>query len=200
MKPAPLLSLSLLLACNPEPRDTQSDTTVEPPGTAVVLVAAGYTTQQGPPDDPDAISEATTAIWNTQAYADRLVEKLQDRDVDAAVVDWVDCKDLSCLHVPDESSTSDLAIFAGPTHWGVFPDQIRDLPPAIAELSPPPGVCSALNSYETAGEYAVTSFLADLEELGLATVQGLALEGGVTQTEEHVDAELEGFVGRLMGD
>ncbi len=200
MKPALSLFLSLASACNPEPQDTQPDTTVQAPGTAIVLVAAGYTAQQGPPDDPDAISEATTNVWNTQAFADRLVDMLQDRDVDTTAVDWIDCKDLACLHVPDASVTTDIAVFAGPTHWGVFPDQIRDLPPAIAELSPPPGVCSALNSYETAGEYAVTSFLADLEELGLATVQGLALEGGVTQTEEHVDAELEGFAGRLMGD
>ncbi len=195
-----LVFTGLALACDPQPDDSQPDTTPALPGTAVVLLAAGYTAADGPPDDPDAISEATTVPWNSRVYAERLVEEPEARDVDAAVVEWADCKDLACLHVPDEASTTDIAVFAGPTYWGVFPDQIRDLVPAIGELSPPPGVCSAVNSYETAGQYAVDSFLEDLEEQGLAITEGVALDAGAGQTEAAVDEALEAMADRLMGE
>jgi len=195
-----LLLIGFLFACDPQTEDTQSDTTVQAPGTAVVLVAAGYVAADGPPDDPDAISEATTTPWNAQAYAGRLAEKLQARGVDTTVVDWADCKDLGCFHVPDVGSTADIAVFAGPTHYGVFPDQLRDLVPTIGELAPAPGVCAAISSFETAGQYAVDSFLEDLDELGVATVEGVALSSGAGQTEAAVEEALEALAGRLMGE
>jgi len=199
-RPVTLLFLGFLFACDPQTEDTQPDTTAQAPGTAVVLVAAGYVAVDGPPDDPDAISEATTTTWNAQVYAGRLAEKLQVRGVDTTVVDWTDCKDLGCFHVPDAGSTADIAVFAGPTHYGVFPDQLRDLVPAIAELAPAPGVCSAISSFETAGQYAVDSFLEDLDDLGVATVEGAALSAEANQTEAAVEEALEALTGRLMGE
>lgn len=200
MKTGIALCFLPLMACEPTAYDTHSDTTApRAPGTAVVLKAAGYTVDMGAPDDPDAISEATSAAWNTHVFVDLLVAKLQARSVDAQVADWVDCKDLACLRVPDEGSTADIAVFAGPTYYGVLPDQIRDLAPALGELEPAPGTCSAIASYETAGEYAVASFLEELEERGLGTVEGAALHAGTSQTEGEVDAALEALVGRLMG-
>ncbi len=47
-------------------------------------------------------------------------------------------------------------------------------------------MCSAVSSYETAGQYAVDSFLEDLDALGLVTVEGAALMGGSGQAEAAV--------------
>ncbi len=195
------LAFTLVLsavACETQTDDSEADTTPSAPGTAVVLVAAGYTAADGPPDDPDAISEATSAPWNSQVFAEGLVEQLDGRGVDASVAQWTDCKVLECLQLED--GTVDIAVFAGPTYMGVFPDQLRDLVPAIGDLSPAPGVCSALNSYETAGQYAVDSFLEDLDELGLETVEGVALDASAGQTQAAVDEALEGLAERLLGE
>jgi hypothetical protein len=194
----PLLALALAAACEPASDDSDPDSPPAGPGSAVVVIAAGYTSAEGPPSDPDAISEATSSPWNTRAFAERLVAALEARGVEAAVVDWTACKDLACLHVPDASSTADLAVFAGPTHYGVLPSQIRDLAPDIAALAPSPWRCSALVSYETTGQYAVDSFLEDLAEQGLSTVPGLALDAGMGQTEELVDAAVEAFADALV--
>jgi hypothetical protein len=190
------LFLSVLAGCSSDP----GDSTASGPDDAVVLVAAGYPPDDGPPDDPDAISEATTTPWNCQAFATRLSDQLATHGVTATVVDWSDCKDLACLDVSGDGGSTDIAVFTGSTHWGVLPDQIRDLVPEIGALSPAPGVVSAMASYETAGEYAVQEFLVDLVDLGMTTVDGVALDTGVGQTEADVAAALEDFAGRLVGD
>ncbi len=192
---APLLP-ALVAACD----DSDSgDAAVDPgPQYAVIVKAAGYLPDGKAPDDPDAISSATTATYNTHVYAERLAEVLAARVESAEVADYLDCAELACLAVPDQGSTATIVVFAGPVHWGVFPDQLSELAPLAAELEPLPRVVSAMSSYETAGQYAVETLLEELAGSGLSTVEGAWLDAGDI-TEEELDSTLESFAERLVG-
>ncbi len=190
----------LLVACEPSAHDSEPVVESGPRNEhAIVLKAAGYLPGEGPPDDVDAISEATTATWNTHEYADRLRDQLEDRGREAQVVDFVDCKDLSCLLLPSGDDTAAVVVFAGPTHWGVMADPLQGWLALLPDLDPLPELSSAITSCETLGEYAVDSYLVDLTEAGVPTVPGVAFVHSEANSDD-VDASLSALVDSLTAE
>ncbi len=183
----------LLVGCFPstDPVDSQPDPS--PLEGVLIVKAAGPPPGEQPADHPDAITQATTATFNTHAFADGLATRLEARGMTATVVDHFDCPELDCA----ADASLEALVFAGPTWLSRLPSQLRDMAEPAGELSPAPLRASALASCESTGQDAVDSMLEDLMEAGLTTVPGvsLAADGGVTQQE--VDAALEGLAQRL---
>jgi hypothetical protein len=153
---------------------------------AIVIKAAGHTGEPG----PDTLSDATTETYNTHVFADVLAEHLTELSVIVEVASWVDCEGLSCIHVPDASSTAPIVVFAGVTLAGQLPQELRDLIPVLADASPAPVITSALTSCGTAP--AVDDFVAELVAAGLPTIAGVALQAdsGSTLTDDEMHSVL----------
>ena len=161
---------------------------------AIIIKAAGYIGQAG----PDTLSEATTEPYNTHVFADVLAEHLTELGVIVQVVNWVDCEDLSCVQVPDASSTASIVVFAGVTYNGALPQELRDLIPILAGTSPAPVVTSALTSCGMGP--GVDDFVAELVAAGITTIPGVALQAdsGSTLTDEEMHSVLTAFAQSLV--
>jgi hypothetical protein len=195
----------LVVVCIPtfsgcEPKDGDSDPeTASGFGHAVIVKAAGTLPGEEPADHPDAITEATTETWNTHAYADRLALALQERGVDAVVVDHLDCEDLACVQgVPEAGSNADLIVFAGATMNVTMPEKLQHLIAPAAALEPAPRLCSALTSSGgPSGETVVAAFVDQLSAAGLDTVPGAWFASGGSVDETEVQQGIATFADSL---
>src|SRR5512133_3074852 len=174
---------------------TQSPTTV-PSGTkyAIIIKAAGYVTTPG----VDTLTGATSKPYNTHVFADALAQHLRDLNVTTNVVAWVNCTDLSCIHVLGSYATAAIVVFAGPMYNGNLPDELQALVPKLGSASPRPKVTSALASCNECTSF--TDFIPLLKEAGLTTVPSVYFngekKGGVTDASMH--ASLSSFAQALV--
>lgn len=174
---------------------TQSPTTV-PSGTkyAIIIKAAGYLTTPG----VDTLTGATSKPYNTHVFADALAQHLRELNVTTSVVAWVNCTDLSCIHVPGSNATAAIVVFAGPMYNGNLPDELQALVPRLGSASPRPKVTSALASCNECTSF--TDFIPLLKEAGLTTVPSVYFngekKGGVTDASMH--ASLSSFAQALV--
>jgi hypothetical protein len=160
---------------------------------AVIIKAAGYVD----PSDTDTLSTATTEPYNTHVFADTLATRLKALDVNAEVVNWLDCAKLSCLHVPNSTSTANIVVFAGATHNGNLPEELQAYVPTLGGITPAPQVVSALTSCNQVP--GTDEFVAQLEAAGLPTIAGVApqTESKGTLTDSEMTSILGDFAQRL---
>lgn len=150
---------------------------------AVIIKAAGYLKTPG----PDTLTSATSEPYNTHVFADALAQHLRELNVSTSVVTWVDCTDLSCVHVPDSTSTAAIIVFAGPMYDGNLPPELQTLVPQLGSTTPLPKVTSGLASCNQCTSF--TAFTPLLKNAGLNTVPSVYLngemKGGVTDASMH---------------
>jgi hypothetical protein len=139
---------------------------------AIIVKAGG--TPEGSDQGPDTISSATYATNNIHTFSDCLATYLKESGVTAQVFNWVDCANLSCIRVPNETSTASIVVFAGATYGFAIPPELTNLIPAFRSISPLPKVTSVI-SMCMEGACGIENFITSLNSAGLNTIQGAAI-------------------------
>lgn len=191
-----LLSLSIVLLIFWMPRE-------ESKYHAVIIKAAGYIPGTEKPEDPDAITNATSEGGNTHVFADRLAKILGETGIETKTIDFSECRDLSCiLHSDGDEKRPmvNLIVFAGPTHGSKLPQQLQDFIPLVKKVSQsyPKIRYTILNSSgnPSSGANAIAHFDSLLTDTGAKTIPGLVLDRE-TETDE-LEKELKEFAERLF--
>jgi hypothetical protein len=139
---------------------------------AIIVKAGG--TPEGSTQGPDTISSATYATNNIHTFSDCLATYLKGSGVTTQVVNWVDCANLSCIRVPNKTSTASIVVFAGATYGFAMPSELTNLIPAFENISPFPKVTSVL-SMCMEGVCGIENLVTSLKNAGLNTIPGAAI-------------------------
>lgn len=170
---------------------------------AVIIKAAGYIPGTEKPEDPDAITRATSEGGNTHVFTDKLAKMLDETGIETKIVDFSECRDLSCVFCSEgdeKRSTVNLVVFAGPTHGGKLPQQLQNFIPLVKKISQsyPDIRYTILNSCgnPSSGKNAVAHFDALLTDAGAKTIPGLVLDRETGA--EELEKAFEEFASRLL--
>ncbi|MFH1941315.1 MAG: hypothetical protein ABIL68_04365 [bacterium] len=158
---------------------------------AVIIKAAGYLPNTSAPENPDALTQATSEGGNTHTFADTLAGKLTALKVQSEIVDF------SALEM--RHFNTQLIVFAGPTYGGKFPEQLQKIVPGLKDViqSDSRIVCTEFTSCRNseAGERAIQHFDALLNEAGLNTCKGIAISRDVgTKSLNQKTTEFAGLL------
>ena len=171
---------------------------------AVIIRGAGHLPGAKPPEGPDAITQATSEPGNTYVFSERLAKELEKNGIKTAIVNYIDCGDLSCVNYTDAAGTRravDFVILAGPSHGRYLPKPLLKLIPRLKEkLASHPGIiCSSMISGNYTYRVVDTMVNTDvqLREIGAKTVPGLVFNSDVIQQE--LDEDVRDFVSKLVG-
>ena len=170
---------------------------------AVIIRGAGYLPDAKPPEGPDAITRATSEPGNTYVFSERLVDEMGKNGIKAVIVEYTDCRDMSCVDYTDATGVRravDFVILAGPSHNRFLPKPLLNLLPPLGEkLASNPGViCSSMISGNYTYRIVDTMVNTDvqLREIGAKTVPGLVFNSDVI--EQELDEDVRDFVSKLV--
>jgi hypothetical protein len=160
----------------------------------LIIKAAGFVEGQKP-EGVDAITEATSFGRNVHVITDALQRELKRIGVESEVVPFNDYPRMLAI---SNDSTVDLIVFSGPAYSSQFPQQLRDVVPKLKEnILREKIVCTSMTScrFLDSGQWTVKSFNDGLKNLGIPTIDGLAIH------HEYEDQDWESkileFAGRL---
>ena len=170
---------------------------------AVIIKAAGYIPGTEIPEGSDAITRATSDGGNTHVFADKLAKILDETGIQTKIIDFSECRDLSCILHSDgdeKRSSVNIIIFAGPTHGSKLPRQLQNFIPLVNKISQsyPEIRYTILSSCgnPSSGANAIAHFDALLTDAGATTISGLALD---SETDaEELEKALNEFAARLL--
>ena len=172
---------------------------------AVIIRAAGYLPGAEKPKDSDAITHATSEPGNTYVFTEQLVEMMGKQDIETEIVDFPQCKNLSCVERCDNDKNRhmvDIIIFAGPSYGRKLPEQLLRLLPELKEITRqyPDILCSSMISanYTYRGIVTMMWFDDQLKQAGAKTITGLIFNSDVIQQE--LDEDLKDFVAALLAE
>lgn len=170
---------------------------------AIIIRGAGHLPGEKPPEGPDAITQATSEPGNTYVFSKRLVEELEKNGIRTTIVEYTDCRDMSCLDYTDASGkqrTVDFVILAGPSYNRFLPKPFLKLLPRLGEkLAGNTGViCSSMISGNYTYRVVDTMVNTDkqLKEIGAKTVPGLVFNSDVV--EQEITEDVRDFVSKLV--
>lgn len=171
---------------------------------AVIIRGAGYLPGTKPPEDPDAITHATSEPGNTYVFSERLAEELGKNGITTTIAEHTDCADMSCVTYTDAGGARravDFVILAGPSYMRYLPQPLQNLLPRLKEelIAHPDILCSSMISGNYTYRVVVTMVNTDMQlrEIGAKTIPGLVFNSDVIQQE--LDEDVKDFVSKLIG-
>ena len=155
------------------------------PMTQVLIIKAAGLTEGQQPAGVDAITEATSEGRNVHVITKALQKTLKHLGIQSEIVRF---NDTERLRETVQDSTVRLIVFAGPAYSSRFPPQLQNVVPKLQEtILDHKMVCTSMTScrFLDSGGWTVTSFNKGLKNLGIQTIDGLAVH------HEYEDADWE---------
>jgi len=159
------------------------------PITAVIIQAAGYAPGDEAPQDPDAISQATSEGVNTYTLTKNIKKKLTAEGVQTTVVG---------LKEANKVLDARIVILAGPVFSGKLPEQFS---PVMSNLTVnPKSVITCLMPCGTpeSGVEAAKLISEELAKAGHRVVDGLSI--GSKSEADQIEKDLADLTSRLIAE
>jgi len=160
------------------------------PITAVIIQAAGYAPGEEAPEDPDAISQATSEGVNTYTLTDNLIKKLTAEGIQTKVIGLKEAKEM----MPNAR----IVILAAPVYNGKLPEQFS---PVMSNLTVnPKSVITCLMPCGTpeSGAEAAKLISEQLAKAGHRVVDGLSI--GNKSEADQIETVLADLTSRLIAE